>query len=141
MYYGLTVRCAGLDGRVNFLISVVAYLADIRRTISVTCHSKNSFRPVGKAERQCHKPASPCRHLILRNRLLWLTPSPFRRLRQRCASAYAAPRRKRSASLRTAMRVPQSGNFARRIQSSRGIRRVFRLVRPIFPKRTPSYQP
>ena len=42
MYYGLTVRCAGLDGRVNLLIAVVAYLADIRRTISVTCHSKKT---------------------------------------------------------------------------------------------------
>ena len=40
MYYGLTVRCAGLDGRVNFLISVVAYLADVRRAISVICHNK-----------------------------------------------------------------------------------------------------
>lgn len=55
MYYGLTVRCAGLDGRVNFLISVVAYLADIRRTISVTCHSKkllSSCRQSGAAVSQ-----------------------------------------------------------------------------------------
>lgn len=42
MYYGLTVRCAGLDGRINLLIAVVAYLTDIRRTISVTCHSKKT---------------------------------------------------------------------------------------------------
>lgn len=55
MYYGLTFRCSGLDGRVNFLIAVVAYLADVRRTISVTCHSKkllSSCRQSGAAVSQ-----------------------------------------------------------------------------------------
>ena len=195
MYYGLTVRCAGLDGRVNFLISVVAYLADVRRAISVICHNKKllSFcRQSGAAVSQtrlavptffisktnirlmpshfvpyanvvppltphlaesvpllceqpcaCRKAAisrgvfnhSPSRLLSFGIRLARLRAYPviefsqsvmsLRKglirivfgLCQRCAAAYAAPRRKRSASLRTAMRVPQSGNFARRIQS------------------------
>lgn len=70
MYYGLTVRCAGLDGRVNFLISVVAYLADIRRTISVTCHSKKLLSSC----RQSGAAVSQTRFAVPTS---YLTPSPF----------------------------------------------------------------
>lgn len=73
MYYGLTVRCAGLDGRVNFLISVVAYLADVRRTISVTCHTCHSKKLLSSC-RQSGAAVSQTRFAVPTS---YLTPSPF----------------------------------------------------------------
>ena len=70
MYYGLTVRCAGLDGRINLLIAVVAYLTDIRRTISVTCHSKKLLSFC----RQSGAAVSQTRFAVPTS---YLTPSPF----------------------------------------------------------------